>query len=101
MKIVYVRWRDATTLDDWHEPDVLTGEGMECESVGFLTAEDDDFIALSRDCTPEGPIRATVQIPTSWIIERRALTKKGEKRVDRATEREYREWREQKAEGEK
>ena len=47
VKLEYIEWIDSTARDGWHLPDPDPEEGMDCISVGWITAETETAITVT------------------------------------------------------
>jgi len=62
-----VKWKDATMEGGWHDKEhsrLLSGATV--HTVGFLVAEDDDWIKLAQS-TSENEDGNLTEIPKAWI----------------------------------
>lgn len=75
-RIVYVEWVDAVAHSSWDTTQKLHVDV--CETVGFLVAEEDEFIgvaaAISEDREEKDlKVNAVITIPKAWIRKKRYL----------------------------
>ena len=74
MKVVYLEWIDAESVDAWEEYTHADKEPPMIKTLGFLIRETKTYIviALSIDET-NGMCSSRIQIPTGMIIKRKLL----------------------------
>jgi hypothetical protein len=67
MKYVLVKWLDATMEGGWHEREYAAHiSGASAVSVGFVIAEDDDWLKLAQT-TSHNEDGNLLEIPKRWI----------------------------------
>ena len=66
-----VRWVDACdAATEWSAVDrVAASRPVDCESVGFLLAQDDERVVLTTSLSDDGDAAAGIVIPTSCVSE--------------------------------
>lgn len=68
MKYVRIHWVDATMEGGWHDKEYAAHiSGAEAFSVGFLIAENDDWVKLAQTVSvnEDGNL---LEIPRRWIL---------------------------------
>jgi hypothetical protein len=67
MRYVLVRWQDATMEGGWHDKEYASHiSGAQAVSVGFLIAEDGDWLKLAQT-TSHNEDGNLLEIPKRWI----------------------------------
>jgi hypothetical protein len=72
MKMVWVEWSDAVSVDDWEDKEMVSGCPI-VRSCGFLLKEDDKTIALALNHDVEGD-RVSCAMIIPKVLVRRKLT---------------------------
>ena len=76
MKIIYLEWIDASSKDEWLEPeevkDWLNGNACIIKTIGFLEGENKDFIIVSQNIALTEKSRSMlIRIYKKSIIKRK------------------------------
>ena len=68
---VLVHWHDAASKPGWQHP----GEGTmaDCTTIGFLVAEDKEYIQLAQSVDTSDHVADVISIPKSCILSRKAI----------------------------
>lgn len=66
--VVYVKWRDATSVDEWDAvSDMLKYRAHIIHSVGWLIAQDKEQITIALNFDPDsGDASQYLIIPRNW-----------------------------------
>ena len=80
MKIIYLEWIDASSKDEWLEPeevkDWLNGNAYIIKTIGFLEGENKDFIIVSQNIALTEKSRSMlIRIYKKSIIKRKYVNK--------------------------
>lgn len=72
--IVYVKWIDHYSLDDWTELESIKPEPQICESSGFLVYEDDEYYSVANTVGHNSEACCTIYILKCCVKEFKKLT---------------------------
>lgn len=72
--IIYLRWVDAVSSDQWTTINEVEHFAHEIHTVGMLLNENEKYITVNMNLDPHGErISMTMVIPKSWIIHREEI----------------------------
>jgi hypothetical protein len=77
MKIIYIEWNDALSVEGWVNKTEMIGELALIKSVGFLVKESDEIITIcvNFDETNDN-YSCIMNIPKKWIKTKKIIKTK-------------------------
>lgn len=67
-ELVRVRWLDAHGYSSWRALDVDLRSDFEVDTVGWVVAEEDDWIAVAQSVSSTGGMDHVYQIPKVSVL---------------------------------
>lgn len=73
MKIEYIEWIDACSVDEWHNPFVEDAAPVMCFATGFVVAETEEVVKVAASINDSGDCCCALIIPVVNIKHREVL----------------------------
>jgi len=73
MKKVYLKWRDSTSWNGWHNLPLTDYKIVEIETIGFVIKETKNKIVIAHSISSENHVNGILAIPKGVIIKRRKI----------------------------
>ncbi len=74
-RIEFISWRDAVSVDEWHDSAEVVPMSHLIESCGIWIGESDDVVVLALNVdTENGALSCVMHIPKGMIVKRRRVS---------------------------
>lgn len=73
MKIEYIEWIDACSVDEWHNPFTEDAYPVKCFATGFVVAENEEVVKIAASVNDSGDCCCSLIIPLVNITHREVI----------------------------